>query len=101
MRDSACIRVVATRRRATQLCPCGYAGDSSGRCVCSTVEIMKYRARVSGPLADRIDLHVTVSAVPIRQFNNTGARETSAVVRARVEAARAVQRKRYVKMSGD
>lgn len=100
MPDSVWARTAATRRRATQLCPCGYAGDGTGRCTCPTSEIVKYRGRVSGPLADRIDLHVNVSAVPIRQFSDSGQRETSAHVRSRVAAARGVQRRRYGAMAG-
>ena len=76
-------------------CPCGRAGDPSGRCICSSAEIVRYRSRISGPLADRIDLHVDVSAVPVRLLGTTDVRERSAAVRARVERARARQRLRY------
>ena len=62
---------------------------------------MKYRGRISGPLADRIDLHVNVSAVPVRQLGDSSPREMSVCVRSRVEAARAAQRDRYAKMPGD
>jgi len=85
---------------AANPCPCGYAGDASGRCVCSVAEIRGYRSRLSGPLADRIDLHVTVSAVPIRQLADSSNRERSADVRARVEAARDRQRTRYQGLQG-
>jgi magnesium chelatase family protein len=103
VRAAASIRFPAqfTLIGAANPCPCGFAGDQSGRCVCSSAEIIKYRRRVSGPLSDRIDLHVTVSAVPIRQLGGAEPRETSATVRRRVEAARAAQRHRYAKMSGD
>jgi len=66
-------------------CPCGYAGDESGRCHCSPDQIHRYRARVSGPLLDRIDLHVEV---PRQQFARLPPGETSAAVRDRVAAAR-------------
>jgi len=76
-------------------CPCGFAGDASGRCVCAYNDVVRYRARLSGPLADRIDLHVPVGAVPVRLFQSGGARESSAAVRERVSAARSRQRMRY------
>src|SRR5258708_4234842 len=82
-------------------CPCGYAGDGTGRCVCTSAEIVKYRGRISGPLADRIDLHVNVSAVPVRQLGDARPREKSMSVRSRVESARAAQRVRYTRMAGD
>jgi len=69
-------------------CPCGYAGDQSGRCGCSPDQIQRYRARVSGPLLDRIDLHVEV---PRQTFGKLPAGEPSAIVRERVAAARAHQ----------
>ena len=45
-------------------CPCGYFGDSSGRCRCSTEQVRRYQGQTSGPLLDRIDLHVEVAALP-------------------------------------
>jgi len=103
VRAAASIRFPAqfTLIGASNPCPCGFAGDGSGRCACPSAEIVKYRARMSGPLADRIDLHVNVSAVPVRQFGDTSPREKSACVRARVESARAMQRVRYLRMPGD
>jgi magnesium chelatase family protein len=102
VRAAASVRFPAqfTLVAATNPCPCGYSGDGTARCVCSVAEIRAYRARLSGPLADRIDLHVTVSAVPIRKLADAGARETSAVVRERVEAARARQQLRYREFAG-
>jgi magnesium chelatase family protein len=82
-------------------CPCGFAGDDAGRCVCATTDVLRYRSRLSGPLADRIDLHVTVSALPLVQLGNGASRENSATVRARVEAARQIQSDRYAKMRGN
>jgi magnesium chelatase family protein len=76
-------------------CPCGRAGDPSQRCVCSGADVQRYRARLSGPLVDRIDLNVTVKAVPVRQLAARDEREGSDVVRARVERARQRQRLRY------
>lgn len=76
-------------------CPCGRAGDPSTRCVCGAADVLRYRARLSGPLIDRIDLNVTVKAVPVRQLAIRDEREGSSLVRARVERARDRQRKRY------
>ncbi|MFT4411268.1 YifB family Mg chelatase-like AAA ATPase [Stenotrophomonas muris] len=76
-------------------CPCGWAGDRSNRCLCSDERINRYRARVSGPLLDRIDLHISVArmdAVELRESTPLG--EPSAAVRARVEAAHARQQAR-------
>ena len=75
-------------------CPCGYAGDPAHGCSCASADIARYRSRLSGPLADRIDMHVTVGAVPIDLLSGRGG-ESSASVRARVEEARAAQRTRY------
>ncbi|MCD9028986.1 YifB family Mg chelatase-like AAA ATPase [Luteimonas sp. BDR2-5] len=76
-------------------CPCGWAGDVSGRCRCSSDAIRRYRARISGPLLDRIDLHIDVPRLPpaaLRPDAPEG--EPSAAIRARVEAARAIQHAR-------
>ncbi|MFQ5546006.1 MAG: YifB family Mg chelatase-like AAA ATPase [Acidiferrobacterales bacterium] len=71
-------------------CPCGYLGDASGRCHCTPDRIRTYRARVSGPLLDRIDMHIEVPAVPRHQLlrKKDPDIETSAVVQQRVESAR-------------
>jgi magnesium chelatase family protein len=72
-------------------CPCGHHGDRTRACRCTTHELLKYRRRISGPLLDRIDLHVDVPAVPPTQLGTGGAGEPSATVRARVVQARGVQ----------
>lgn len=73
-------------------CPCGWAGDPSGRCRCSLEAIRRYRAKISGPLLDRIDLQIEVPRLPPADLRPDGpASESSAIVRARVEAARALQ----------
>ncbi|KLD80173.1 YifB family Mg chelatase-like AAA ATPase [Xanthomonas hyacinthi] len=70
-------------------CPCGWAGDASGRCRCGDDGIRRYRARISGPLLDRIDLHVDVPRLPPQALRADAAPgESSAAVRARVEQAR-------------
>jgi magnesium chelatase family protein len=76
-------------------CPCGRAGDGSGRCVCRPKDVARYAARLSGPLLDRIDMHVTVGAVPLDALAHAGDGESSATIRARVERARTIQRQRY------
>jgi magnesium chelatase family protein len=76
-------------------CPCGYFTDPSHACQCTPLQIQRYRARVSGPLLDRIDIHIEVPAVPFRDLSGDPPREGSAVIRGRVNAARAVQQKRY------
>lgn len=71
-------------------CPCGFLGDASGRCHCTSEQVQRYRARVSGPLLDRIDMHLEVPRIPhevLRKGSPEG-EETSAAIRLRVEAAR-------------
>lgn len=69
-------------------CPCGYAGDTSGRCRCTPDQIERYRSRISGPLLDRIDLHVEVPRLPHAELRAGATVESSADVRRRVIAAR-------------
>jgi len=75
-------------------CPCGHLGSSVRTCVCATTAIAGYRARLSGPLLDRIDLHVDVPALPYRELANSEPGESSAAIRDRVVAARERQRAR-------
>ncbi len=75
-------------------CPCGYLGDSSGRCHCSAEQVQRYRSRVSGPLLDRIDLQVEVMNLPRAQRRSDEPREASAQVRQRVAQAREIQLRR-------
>jgi len=76
-------------------CPCGYFGDRQGRCRCPENQILAYRGRISGPLLDRIDLHLEVAALPYQELAMDEERETSAVIRARVNACRRRQRRRF------
>jgi len=80
-------------------CPCGYLGDASSRCSCTAEQAARYRARISGPLLDRIDLHVEVPRVSADHLNVPAADnvETSDQVRARVELARERQLSRVGK----
>lgn len=75
-------------------CPCGYLGDGTLRCHCSPERVRAYRGRVSGPIVDRIDLHVVVPAVPVATLREGAAGETSEAVAARVLGARQIQRSR-------
>ncbi|MGI9329258.1 MAG: YifB family Mg chelatase-like AAA ATPase [Gammaproteobacteria bacterium] len=73
-------------------CPCGFAGDSRRECHCSAGQIRRYQSRVSGPLLDRLDLRVPLHwELPVLEVEEAGAQESSAVVSARVAAARARQ----------
>ena len=72
-------------------CPCGFAGDAVRPCRCTPVQIDRYASRLSGPLRDRIDLTVTVTALPPAQLSNGGDGEPTAAIRARVDAARGRQ----------
>ncbi|ROR34414.1 magnesium chelatase family protein [Inmirania thermothiophila] len=72
-------------------CPCGHLGDPAGRCRCTEEQVRRYRARISGPLLDRIDLHVEVPRLPREELLAGRPGEDSAAVRARVAAARGRQ----------
>ena len=76
-------------------CPCGYAGEDDGRCTCSPSAIHRYRARLSGPFLDRIDLNIKVKAVDSRSMSMAHAEESSAAVAVRVAAVREIQRRRF------
>jgi magnesium chelatase family protein len=76
-------------------CPCGYYGDPVKACTCSSSTITRYQKRLSGPLLDRIDIHVEVPRVDYEKLSDSRFGESSEVVRARVEAARQVQRDRF------
>lgn len=76
-------------------CPCGYYGDSERQCVCSPQQVLKYKNRISGPLLDRIDIHIDVPRVKFNKLTEEHAGENSAAIRARVEEARAIQKKRF------
>ncbi|MFL5339475.1 MAG: YifB family Mg chelatase-like AAA ATPase [Gemmataceae bacterium] len=76
-------------------CPCGYMGDAKHQCKCSPLQIEKYMGRISGPLLDRIDLHVEVPAVPFQELAATRDGTDSATMREQVKKARAVQAKRF------
>jgi magnesium chelatase family protein len=91
-------------------CPCGYAGDRRGRCHCTAEQIIRYRNRISGPLIDRIDIHIELAPLPVEELMGearatatagtaVGAAENSAAVARRVAAARSVQLQRQGKLN--
>src|SRR6185436_12593277 len=75
-------------------CPCGFLGDERRACRCTPLQIARYASRLSGPLRDRIDLTVTVSALPGAELTSWEGGECTAAIRARVEQARARQQSR-------
>jgi magnesium chelatase family protein len=77
-------------------CPCGYYGDRTRACICTGTQIRRYRAKLSGPLLDRLDIHLDVPPVLVRELRaELPAPEGSATIRSRVIAARERQRRRY------
>lgn len=76
-------------------CPCGYLSDPRHQCTCAPGQIHRYRRRVSGPLIDRIDIHIEVPAVPYKELSTDYAGEKSELIRQRVVAARGVQLQRF------
>jgi magnesium chelatase family protein len=76
-------------------CPCGYFNDKARECHCTPPIIQRYVAKISGPLLDRIDIHIEVPAVQYKELRGAAAIENSATIRARVLAARERQRQRF------
>jgi magnesium chelatase family protein len=76
-------------------CPCGYLGDSRRECRCSPTQIQRYRARISGPLLDRIDIHIEAPALGFDELRSETPGESSASLRERVERARVFQKQRF------
>lgn len=77
-------------------CPCGNATDPEKACSCGPASIIKYQRKISGPILDRIDLHVEVPRIKFEKLNEDAHSESSAVVRARVQAARDIQKNRFL-----
>ena len=76
-------------------CPCGYSTDPQHTCVCSMQQIQRYKTRISGPLLDRIDIHVEVPPVQYADLASATTAEPSATIRTRINTARACQRARF------
>ena len=81
-------------------CPCGYYNDPTRECRCTQAQILKYQSRVSGPLLDRIDIQVGVSAVPVKDLQSLKPGRSSAEIRQNVMNAREIQNRRYRDMPG-
>ncbi|MBI4530362.1 MAG: YifB family Mg chelatase-like AAA ATPase, partial [Candidatus Latescibacteria bacterium] len=81
-------------------CPCGYLGDPTHDCGCSPFAIQRYRSRLSGPLLDRIDIHLEVPPVPYKELTEGHAGESSVVIRERVNRARLRQLERFTGSRG-
>lgn len=78
-------------------CFCGFYGDSGRQCTCSYSQVLKYRKKVSGPILDRIDIHIDVPRVPINELTKNVRQEMSIDIKRRVIAAREIQKQRYKK----
>lgn len=76
-------------------CPCGFLGDSRNRCSCSERDIKRYTGKISGPLLDRIDLHLEVAALDYKEMSDTARGENSKSIKERVDRARAIQGTRF------
>ncbi len=76
-------------------CPCGHLGHAKRECTCSPVQIQRYRAKISGPLLDRIDIHLEVPAVPYKELSGISEGESSSRILGRVVKAREVQKERF------
>ena len=84
-----------SRELGAQACPCGYLSDPTHPCTCTPVSIHRYRSRISGPLLDRIDIHIEVPAVKYRDLADRSEAESSAAIARRVEHSRELQLERY------
>ncbi len=80
---------------ASNPCPCGYYGDKVRECNCTPTQIQRYSSKVSGPLLDRIDLHLEVGAVAFKDMNDERKGESSETIKARVDKSRKIQEDRY------
>ena len=89
-----------TLAAAMNPCPCGYLGDPTHACSCGALAIQRYRSRISGPLLDRIDIHLEVPAVAYGELVEEPSDDSSARIRTRVERARALQRDRFRALPG-
>ena len=78
-------------------CPCGFMSDPEKRCSCAPSQIVRYQKKISGPLLDRIDIHMEVPRVKYEKLADASKAETSENVKKRIEAARIVQNKRFAK----
>lgn len=82
-------------KKATPPCPCGFFNDPTRECKCTPLQIQRYVSKISGPLLDRIDIHVDVPAVKFKELASDTPSESSAEIRGRVVEARKVQQERF------
>ena len=87
-------------KKPTHECPCGYYNHPEKECTCAPMMVQKYLNKISGPLLDRIDLHVEVTPVPFSELSSARTSESSAAIRERVLQAREIQTARYGAQSG-
>ena len=87
--------VKSSGRMATQECPCGYYSDPNHECTCTLPQIHRYRSKISGPLMDRIDIHIEVPAVKYRDLASRDPGESSQEIKKRVDNARRTQLDRF------
>jgi magnesium chelatase family protein len=80
-------------------CPCGYFSDAQKPCTCAPAVVTKYQKRISGPLLDRIDIHIEVPRVDYQKLSSDRLGESSAEIRQRVEKVRQIQRERFAESS--
>jgi magnesium chelatase family protein len=78
-------------------CPCGYYGDEEKECVCSASQVANYRKRISGPISDRIDIHIHVPRIRFEKLSSVEQTEASATIKQRVQKARNTQKQRFAK----
>jgi magnesium chelatase family protein len=76
-------------------CPCGYLGDMKHNCKCTPTQVQRYESRLSGPLLDRIDMHLEVPSVTYKDMSSADSGESSALIKERVQQARSIQKKRF------
>ena len=79
-------------------CPCGYFSDTKRECRCSSRQIATYRNKISGPLLDRIDIHIEVPSMDYQELSGLAKGESSSVIRQRTTAARGIQKERFARM---
>lgn len=94
-RDSMICRGAESCRTVLNGCPCGYFGDPKRDCRCSPIQIQRYRNKISGPLLDRIDIHIEVPAIQYEELAATESGESSGPIRERIVNCRGVQQERF------
>ena len=87
--------LASSGKKATQECPCGFFNDPTRECKCTPMQIQRYVSKISGPLLDRIDIHIDVPAVKFKELASDTPAESSASIRERVVGARSIQRERF------